>query len=310
MNTPPPSETLSAANPILPGFFADPDGLYSHQTGRYYLYPTTDGFPGWSGTEFHAFSSADLRSWRDEGVVLALGRDVSWANRHAWAPCAIELETAPGVYEYRLYFTAAQKIGVAMSDSPAGTFRDRGAPLIDFRPDGVHGGQEIDPAVFRDPVSGRGFLYWGNGYLAGAELTDDLLDIRRETIKVFTPPRFREGTSVFHREGRYYFLWSEDDTRSPDYHVRYGTADSPLGPIHCPEDNVILCKRPEADILGTGHCGVLKVEGRDAWALVYHRFSIPLGIYTGDDAGYHRETCLDWLAFSPDGAILPVTPTR
>ena len=34
-------------NPILPGFHADPEVLYSHLTHRYYIYSTTDGTPHW-----------------------------------------------------------------------------------------------------------------------------------------------------------------------------------------------------------------------------------------------------------------------
>lgn len=32
------------------------------------------------------------------------------------------------------------------------------------------------------------------------------------------------------RQGTYYLMWSEDDTRSEDYHVAHATGPSPLGP--------------------------------------------------------------------------------
>ena len=56
------AHTLSdrAHNPILPGFHADPELLYSENTGRYYIYSTTDGQPGWGGWYFHVFSSDNL----------------------------------------------------------------------------------------------------------------------------------------------------------------------------------------------------------------------------------------------------------
>ena len=57
-------------NPILPGFHADPEGLYSHLTHRYYIYSTTDGTPHWGGYTYRCYSSADLKEWRDEGDVL------------------------------------------------------------------------------------------------------------------------------------------------------------------------------------------------------------------------------------------------
>ena len=40
------AQNKKSGNPILPGFHADPEVLYSHQTKRYYIYPTSDGFPG------------------------------------------------------------------------------------------------------------------------------------------------------------------------------------------------------------------------------------------------------------------------
>ena len=51
------------SNPVLEGFHADPEVLYSENTGRYYIYSTTDGFPGWGGYYFTAYSSADLKNW-------------------------------------------------------------------------------------------------------------------------------------------------------------------------------------------------------------------------------------------------------
>lgn len=307
------NKTAGAAagnNPILDGYCADPDILYSQKNHKYYLYPTTDGFPGWSGTYFEAFSSDNLVDWTRAGVILDLKKDVAWADRNAWAPCILERQI-DGKYRYYFYFTAAQKIGVAVSDSPTGPFRDSGRPLIDKLPPGVSGGQQIDPDVFTDPVSGKSYLYWGNGYMAAAELNDDMMSIKQNTLKVLTPDRtFREGTHVFYRNGIYYFLWSENDTRSVNYRVRYAMADSPLGPLKIPPDNLVIAKAPERGIYATGHNSTLQVPGKDQWYLVYHRFAYPDGINMGPDAGYHREVCIDRMRFAPDGKILRVEPTH
>ena len=69
-------------------------------------------------------------------------------------------------------FFNRKQIGVATSDSPAGPFTDLGRPVVTASP--VGGGQQIDVDVFTDPVSGKSYLYWGNGYMAGAELNDDM----------------------------------------------------------------------------------------------------------------------------------------
>lgn len=298
-----------ASNPVLEGYFADPDILYSFNKKKFYLYPTSDGFDSWSGTYFKTFSSTNLIDWKDEGVILDLKKDVPWGPRNAWAPTAIE-RLVNGKYTYFFYFTAAQKIGVATADNPAGPFKDSGKPLIDFKPAGVTNGQEIDPMVFADPVSKKYYLYWGNGYLAAAELNDDMISIKKETLTVMTPDEtFREGTYVFLRNGIYYFMWSEDDTRSPNYKVRYATASSPLGPLTIGKDNIVIRKNLNAQIHGTGHNSVIQVPGTDNWYLVYHRFTYPKGITMGRSAGFNREVCIDALKFDADGKIIEVVPT-
>lgn len=308
---PSPVQTSSTTdiNPVIKGYYADPEILYSNQTKKFYLYPTSDGFTGWSGTFFKAFSSSDLKNWKDEGVILDLPKDVSWAKKNAWAPTMAERKVN-GKYQYYYYFTAGQKIGVAVSDSPTGPFVDSGTPLISKRPAGVKGGQEIDPDVFRDPKTGASYLYWGNGYLAVATLKDNMTQIDSTTVKLLkVDETFREGTEVFYRKGKYYFMWSADDTRSENYHVRYGTSDSPTGPITIPEDNIVLSKDAGSGIYGTGHNSVIQIPGKDEWYIVYHRFGRPLSIGMGEAAGYHREVCIDRLKFNADGSIVRVNPT-
>lgn len=297
-------------NPVLPGYYADPDIIYSNKTKRFYLYPTSDGFTDWSGTFFKTFSSANLVNWKEEGIILDLKKDVSWANRNAWAPCIAEKKTADG-YKYYYYFTAAQKVGVAVSDNPAGPFTDLGKPLVAEKPEGVKGGQVIDPDVFTDPVSGKSYLYWGNGFMAVAELNDDMVSFKPGTSKVIKTDRtFREGTTVFYRNGKYYFLWSEDDTRSVDYRVRYGTSSAPDGPIQIPAQNLVIAKDTAAGIYATGHNAVLQIPGKDEWYIVYHRFHYPDGINMGRAAGFNREVCIDRLLFDKEGNIIQVIPTH
>lgn len=297
-------------NPILPGYYADPEVLYSHKTGKYYIYPTSDGHHDWDGHYFKVFSSVNLKEWKDEGVILDFPKDLTWAKRNAWAPCIIERKMPDGKYKYFYYYSAAKKIGVAVADHPTGPFVDPlGKALIDYKLEGQVGGQQIDPDVFCDPETGKYYLYWGCGYLAVAELNDDMVSIKRETAKRITPPKFTEGTEVLYRKGLYYFLWSEGDTRSEDYRVRYATAKSPAGPLEIPDDNLILAKVPEKGIYGTGHNCVLQVPGKDEWYIIYHRFRRPNSINMGWAAGYHREVCMDKMEFNSDRSIKKVVPT-
>ena len=304
-------------NPVLPGFHADPEIVYSHQTKKYYIYSTTDGQPGWGGWYFTAYSSDDLKHWTYEDVILDLkSEQVPWANGNAWAPC-IEAKLVKGKYKYYFYYSGNPKngqgkqIGVAVADSPTGPFVDLGHPIITESP--VGGGQQIDVDVFTDPVSGKTYLYWGNGYMAGAELNKDMVSIKKKTLTVMTPEggtlqdyAYREAPYVFYRNGLYYFMWSVDDTGSPNYHVAYGTSKSPLGPIEVAAQPVVLKQNPEQQIYGTAHNSVLQIPGTDEWMIVYHRIN---KWYLKDAPGVHREVCIDRLQFNDDGTIQPVVPT-
>jgi GH43 family beta-xylosidase len=115
---------------------------------------------------------------------------------------------------------------------------------------------------------------------------------------------------VFYRNGRYYFLWSEDDTRSENYRVRYGTSASPLGPVSVPANNLVIAKDTANGIYATGHNSIMQIPGKDEWYIVYHRFNYPNGIKMGRAAGFNREVCIDKMEFNTDGSIKQVTPTH
>lgn len=308
------------ANPVLPGFHADPEILYSRQTGKYYIYSTSDGYAHWGGWYLTAYSSTDLKSWTPEGVVLDLrSPQVTWANGNAWAP-AIEEKLIDGKYKYFLYYSgnaadnSGKQIGVAIGDSPTGPFKDLGHPLVSQSPTGR--GQQIDVDVFTDPASGKSYLYWGNGYMAGAELNDDMVSIKDETLTVMTPQggtlkthAYREAPYVFFRHGVYYFLWSVDDTGSPNYHVAYGTSDSPLGPIQVAKSPIVLIQDVDKEVYGPAHNAVIRKPGTDEWYIVYHRINKHF-LDKDKGPGYHREVCIDRMEFNNDDTIRPVTVTR
>ena len=309
-------EFPSTKQPILEGFHADPEVLYSNKTGKYYIYSTSDGFSGWGGYYFQVFSSDNLIDWKLEGTMLDVKSDqVAWAKGNAWAPAIEEVKQKDGTYKYYFYYSAdagkRKEIGVAIADDPCGPFVDFGKPIISDSP--VGRGQQIDVDVFTDPKTGKHYIYWGNGYMAGAELNDDMTSIKEGTITVLTPKggslkdyAYREGTYVFYRKGLYYFLWSVDDTGSPNYHVAYGTSKSPLGPITVAEQPVILQQDPSNKIYGTAHNSVLQLKGKDKWYIVYHRINKD---YLHNGPGYHREVCIDEMTFDKKGNINVIKPT-
>ena len=280
---------LAVPEPVLPGAHADPHIAVFN--GTYYIYPTTDGTEGWMSTNFGAWSSKDLKSWKNEGIILDLPRDLKWADVRAWAPA---IATANGKFYY--YYSAGQSIGVAVADKPTGPFKDPlGKPMVakgQFK-----GVQSIDPMVFIDD-DGSAYFYFGQGRCKAVKLNPDMVSYDAGRVVDVTPPDYNEGPFVFKRNGTYYLSWSEFDTRDPRYSVAYATSESPLGPYAKASNNPIL--KQEGVVKGAGHHSVLRIPGGDAWVIAYHRFRIP------DGNGYNRETCLSPLRFDAKGAILPV----
>lgn len=301
-------------NAIIDGYYADPDILYSQKTGKFYIYPTSDGYAEWGGYYFNVFSSKDLVNWKKEGEIINMhdSTQISWANGNAWAPTIIE-KKINGKYKYILYFSGgknggAKVIGYAVSDNPTGPFNVSSDPLLTSSPAGR--GQQIDADLFTDPKTNKTYLYWGNGYMAVARLNEKLTALKTAP-KVITPSsHYTEGTCVFFRDGKYYFLWSYGNTGKANYSVYYGYSKLPEGPIVIPKNNCILQQNSALQIYGTGHNSVIQIPGKDEWYIVYHRISRPNGIKnTTVGAGNVRELCIDKMEFNSDGTIKTVRPT-
>ena len=296
------------SSPVLPGLYADPNIAVFGDT--YYIYATSDGYAGWGGKEFYVWSSKDLVEWtRSEEPILTLdgaNGDVPWASGNAWAPTIIERDG-----RYWFYFSGhntalgRKTIGVAVADSPTGPFTAQPQAMI-LNNEAVTSGQAIDPAAFRDPVSGRYYLAWGNGGPSNgpviAELGDDMTSLKAGTLRrIAGLTDFREGLFLNYRDGLYHLTYSIDDTGSENYRVGYATATSLDGPWTY--RGVILQKDTALGIRGTGHSSIINVPGTDDWYIAYHRFAIP-----GGD-GTHRETTIDRLEIGEDGLFQTVTPT-
>ncbi|EUC46744.1 glycoside hydrolase family 43 protein [Bipolaris oryzae ATCC 44560] len=294
-----------AGSPVLPGLYADPNIAVFGK--NYYLYVTTDGFPGWGGNVFYVWKSPDLVSWaRSVKPFLTLNGtsgNVPWATGNAWAPTIIERGG-----KYYFYFSGQnpkynrKTIGVAVANSPEGPFTAQPEAMI-LNDGTLKTGQAIDPAAFRDPTTGKYYIFWGNGTPAlYAELADDMISLKAGTTRAISGlTDFREGIFLNYRKGLFHLTYSIDDTGSENYRVGYATSTSVDGPWTY--RGVILQKNTALGILGTGHSSIINVPGTDDWYIAYHRFAIPNG------GGTNRETTIDRVYFDDAGFIKPVVPT-
>ncbi|KXS97431.1 hypothetical protein AC578_8821 [Pseudocercospora eumusae] len=299
------SSTIRQKNDaLIPGLYADPNmAIFNCE---YYIYPTTDGFAGWGGQQFFVWKSSNLVDWhRSKTPILTLNGtagNVPWATGNAWAPTIIERDG-----KYYFYFSGQnptydrKTIGVAVADSPDGPFTAQPKAMI-LNNEAVTSDQAIDSATFLDPKTGKYYLYWGNGNAVMAELADDMISLKQDTLQNVTGlTDFREGSFVVYRAPYYHFTYSIDDTGSENYRIGYATGPSATGPWTY--RGVILQKDTSQGILATGHNSIVQVPGTDDWYIAYHRFHIP------DGNGTHRETTIDKLFFDADGFIEPVKPT-
>lgn len=296
------SKQQASGNPIFPGWYADPEVSVFGKT--FWIYPTYSAKYD-QQVYFDAFSSKDLVTWEKHARILDTAA-VRWAKRAMWAPSITEKQG-----KYYFFFGANDiqsdteygGIGVAVSDHPSGPFKDYlGRPLVGkFH----NGAQPIDQFVFKDADGLYYLIYGGWRHCNIAKLKDDFTGfvpfMDGTVFKEITPQGYVEGSFMFIRNGKYYFMWSEGGWTGPDYSVAYAIADSPLGPFQ--RIGKILQQDPKI-ATGAGHHSVLQVPGKDEWYIVYHRRPLT------ETDGNSRQVCIEKMTFDEKGFINPVVLTN
>lgn len=274
-----------AKNPVLPDYHADPSAHI--WDGKYWIYPSTDekGSTSWLQMKrWGAYSSTNLVDWEFHGDIFSL-EDVTWADQAAFAPDAIKHNG-----QYYFFFPADFKIGVAVSDSPTGPFKDAlGEPLIKQNEAGV---DAFDPMIFIDDDN-TPYLYYGGSYKAAVvELNDDLTS-RKTEIQQLELKNYGEGIWVHKYQDTYYFSYPmhiERDGKTKQLLV-YSTAPTPTGPFTY--RGVIL----DNDSRNSHHS---IIEIHDQWYLFYH---------VQGPSPYERRVHIDKLEYFEDGSIKEVDMT-
>lgn len=271
---------LLAQRQILPDFQADPSARVFH--GRLYVYPSHDlaGSKDWDMVDWHAFSTADMVHWQDHGVIFSL-KDITWADKHAWAPDCIERNG-----KYYFYFPADDQIGVAIADSPTGPFKDAlGKPLILRNEVAV---RSIDPNIFVDD-DGQAYLYFGNSHdkVAVVKLKADMIT-RDGPNQILDLPHYHEGIWVHKRNGLYYFSYPSYRGDQIANLMEYSVARSPLGPF---EYKGVILDNHSRNV----HGSIAEFKGK--WWVFYH---------VAGPSPYERRVFVAPLHYNPDGTIQPV----
>jgi beta-xylosidase len=299
---------VSQKNPIIDGWYADPEGVIFGKT--YWIYPTYSN--KYKEQVFlDAFSSKDMVNWKKHSRILDTSK-IKWARMAMWAPSIVRKGK-----RYFLFFSAndiqSKKrnavaddtlggIGVAVANHPGGPFKDYlGKPLINKY---YNDAQPIDQFVFRDKDGEYYMIYGGWGRCNLARLNKDFTGLvpfsDTTVVKEITPEGYVEGPTMFIRKGKYYLMWSEGGWTNGTYKVAYAVADNVSGPF---ERKATILEADEMIATGAGHHSVINIPGKDEWYIVYHRRPVPN--FDRD----HRVVCIDRMFFEENGNIKNVKMT-
>ena len=295
-------------NPIIQTCYtADPAPMVHN--GTVYLYTSHDEDVTMKNfftmNDWRCYSSTDMVNWTDHGAVLSY-KTFEWSRGDAWAGQCIYRN---GKFYY--YLPVNQKnggnaIGVAVSDSPTGPFKDAlGKPLLT-------GYGYIDPTVYIDN-DGQAYLYWGNPNLWHVKLNEDMisynqeLGIIKEDLKDENfgyrskkidnrTAAYEEGPWLFKRNSLYYLLYPAGGV--PE-HLAYSTSDHPTGPWTYGDTIMHVIKDGGAF---TNHPGYIEFKGKSY--LFYHNGALP------DGGGFKRSVCIEPFTFNADGSIPLIAPTK
>ncbi len=293
-----PEELKQINNPVIKDkFTADPAALVYNDT--VYLYAghdeAPDDFNFYRMNEWLVYSSTDLVNWTEHPVPLKTS-DFDWAKGDAWAAQVIERNGKFYWYVTVEHRTIPGKsIGVAVSDSPTGPFKDAiGKALITNDMTTAYtdiSWDDIDPTVFIDD-DGQAYLYWGNTACYWAKLKENMVELDSE-IHTVDLPHFTEAPWI-HKQGDWYYL--SYAYQFPEK-TAYAMSKSITGPW---EYKGILNEL--AGNCNTNHQSIIKYN--DQWYFIYHTGGIqPNG------GSFRRSVCIDRLYYNENGTMKRVIMT-
>ena len=309
--------TANAQNPFVQTWYTSDPAPLVHGD-RMYVYTGHDEDKAdffWM-QDWRVYSTDDMVNWQDHGSPLAL-ETFSWADDRAWASQCIERDG-----KFFWYICAHSKqsggmaIGVAVSESPTGPFRDAlGKPLYtDEKWD------HIDPTVMIDD-DGQAWLMWGNPRVYYLKLNRDMISYSGElgridmTEEAFGSPAmdkrekgkkykdsYVEGPWLMKAKAsqkaaenvRYFLLYAAGGV--PE-HISYSTAPNPAGPWRYAGEIMPLSDTKSF----TNHCGVAEFRGHNYF--FYHTGKLPGG------GGFGRSVAVEEFKYNADGTFPVILPT-
>lgn len=284
-------------NPIVTDkYTADPAALVYKNT--LYLYAGHDEAPAgqerYVMNEWLVYSSTNMTDWQEHPVPLH-AKDFAWAKGDAWASQVIERDG-------KFYWYAAvehgsikgKAIGIAVSDSPIGPFKDaRGSAIItnDMTTDTKISWDDIDPSVFIDD-DGQAYLFWGNTQCYYIKLKKNMIE-QDGPIQKVNLPNFTEAPWIHKHKDWYYLSYAYQFPEK----IAYAMSRNITGPW--------VFKGILNEVAGnsnTNHQSIIDFKGKSYF--IYHNGSIP-----NDGGSFRRSVCIDELHYNADGTMKRIIMT-
>ncbi|SCY49078.1 glycoside hydrolase family 43 protein [Flavobacterium caeni] len=284
-------------NPIIKDVYTgDPAALVSGNT--VYLYAGHDEAPKdfnfYKMNEWLVYSSQDMVHWQSHPVPLKVS-EFKWSSGDAWASQVIERNGKFYWYVSLTHATSPGKaIGVAVSDSPTGPFKDAlGKALVtnDMTTHTKIDWDDIDPSVFIDD-NGQAYLFWGNTVCKYAKLKPNMVELDGE-IKTIDLLHFTEAPWIHKRNGWYYLSYAYQFPEK----IAYAMSKTIDGPW---QYKGILNEL--AGNCNTNHQSIITFKGKDYF--IYHN-----GASQPDGGSFRRSVCVDRLFYNKDGTMKRVVMT-
>jgi arabinoxylan arabinofuranohydrolase len=293
----------NAQNPIIQTMYtADPAPIVYHDTLFLYVGHDEDDAPEKSFLmrEYALFTTTDMVNWTAHKTPLKTD-DFKWSAGDASAAQCIERNG-----KFYWYISSLNKtfpgvsVGVAVSDSPYGPFKDvLGKALItnNMTTFGKHSWDDLDPTVMIDN-DGQAYLFWGNNACYWAKLNEDMLSIEGSitALDIFDKsafgPDFEEAPWLYKRNGIYYMIYASNPVES----LHYTTSKKIQGPWTY--GSLLM---PHSGKSGSNHPAIIDYKGNSY--LFYHNAAL-LG---GND--FNRSVCVELFDYNPDGSIPPIKKT-
>lgn len=294
-----PQDTVftSTGNPIITHkYTADPAAMVYED--KVYLYTGHDEAPKekhfYEMHEWLVFSSADMKTWTEHSVPLSV-KDFSWSKGDAWASQVIERDGKFYWYVSTEHQGGGKALGVAVSDSPIGPFKDaRGTALVtnDMTKATDISWDDIDPTVWIDD-DGQAYLFWGNTACYYAKLKDNMIELDDGPINTVDVPDFTEAPWIHKYSDRYYLSYASGFPEK----IVYAVSKSIHGPW---EFKGVL--NEIAGNSNTNHQSIIRFKDNNYF--IYHN-----GAVNTEGGSYRRSVCIDRLYYNGDGTIKRIAMT-